>query len=74
VIQGHGRTELDNGKALSWEENDVFVVPSGSWYRHINEDAKSDVLLYAVSDEPTLAKLGFFKRYRRTSDGKVVSR
>lgn len=74
VIQGRGRTELDNGKTLSWEENDFFVVPSGNWYRHVNEDSKSDLLLYAVSDEPALVKLGFFKRFRRTTDGTVVLR
>ena len=74
VIQGRGRTELDDGKTLEWEENDVFVVPSGTWYRHVNTDPGNDLMLYAVSDEPTLKKLGFLRRYRRLADGAVVAR
>jgi gentisate 1,2-dioxygenase len=74
VIQGRGQTELDNGKVMNWEENDVFVVPSNSWYRHVNLDPKNDLMLYAVSDEPTLQKLGFLKKERRTADGKVIPR
>jgi gentisate 1,2-dioxygenase len=74
VIQGRGQTELDNGKVMNWEENDVFVVPSNTWYRHVNLDPKNDLMLYAVSDEPTLQKLGFLKKERRTADGKVIPR
>jgi len=74
VIQGRGRTELDGGRPMQWEENDVFVVPSGSWYRHVNEDAAHDVLLYSVSDEPTLRQLRLLKRERRGGDGRVTAR
>lgn len=74
VIQGRGQTEMDNGEVMVWEENDVFVVPSGTWYRHINLDSGNDLMLYAVSDEPTLRKLGFLKRQRRNADGTVESR
>jgi gentisate 1,2-dioxygenase len=49
-------------------------VPSNSWYRHVNLDPKNDLMLYAVSDEPTLQKLGFLKKERRTADGKVIPR
>lgn len=74
VIQGKGRTEMDNGKVLDWEENDIFVVPSSTWYRHINTDPSNDLMLYAVSDEPTLKKLGFLRRQRRQADGNVTER
>ena len=72
VISGKGRTEIDGGKSLEWEENDIFVVPSGSWYRHVNTDSVNDLLLYAVSDEPTLQKLELLQKFRRSSDGKVI--
>lgn len=72
VIQGSGQTEMDNGKTMSWEENDVLVVPSGTWYRHVNLDPKNDLILYAVSDEPTLKLLGLLTKHRRTADGKTV--
>ena len=31
------------------------------WHRHINADPRADAVLYSVSDEPTLAKLGLFR-------------
>src|SRR5690606_13893528 len=74
VIEGKGRTELEHGEVLEWDENDVFVVPSGVWYRHINEDPRADLKLYAVSDAPASKKLGFYTCHRRLSDGKVVNR
>ncbi|MBC7203133.1 MAG: cupin domain-containing protein [Pusillimonas sp.] len=74
VIQGKGRTDMDNGKTLEWQENDVFVVPSGTWYRHVNTDPGNDLMLYAVSDEPTLRKLGFAVNHRRLADSSVVVR
>lgn len=74
VIEGKGRTELENGEQLEWDENDVFVVPSGVWYRHINTDPQADLKLYAVSDAPASKKLGFYTCHRRLSDGTVVSR
>jgi gentisate 1,2-dioxygenase len=59
VIEGSGRTELEQG-ALDWSENDLFVVPSGTWYRNVNAGT-GDLLLYAVSDEPVHAKLGLLQ-------------
>lgn len=64
VIGGYGRTELDDGKFMDWEKNDLFVVPSGTWYRNLN-DGKDDLLLYAVSDEPVLSALGLLEARTR---------
>jgi len=74
VIQGAGHTELGDGRTLQWEENDFFVVPSGTWYRHVSGDPKADLLLYAVSDEPTLRKLELLERERRDAAGAVSVR
>jgi gentisate 1,2-dioxygenase len=74
VIEGRGRTEMGDGKTLDWEKNDLFVVPSGTWYRHLNLDPKNDLMLYAVSDEPALKVFGFLTRHRRTADGTIVAR
>lgn len=73
VIEGEGRTELENGIILTWARNDVFVVPSATWYRHINTAANSDLLLYAVSDEPALRQLGFLKKERRVREHSSMS-
>jgi gentisate 1,2-dioxygenase len=71
VIEGRGRTEIDGAPALEWEKNDLFVVPDWTWYRHVNGDAKSDVLLYAVSDEPVVKALQLWRRQRRTAAGAI---
>jgi len=71
AIHGRGMTEMD-GATISWEQNDVFVIPSWIWYRHVNLDSKKDAMLYAVSDEPTLEKLELLVRQRRTIDGQII--
>jgi gentisate 1,2-dioxygenase len=64
VIRGQGRTELEGAPAMDWEENDLFVVPSGTWYRNLNA-GKDDLLLYAVSDEPVLSRFGLLEVHTR---------
>ncbi len=65
VIRGAGRTELEQGAPMDWEENDLFVVPSATWYRNVNASGTDELLLYAVSDEPVLAKLGLLETETR---------
>jgi len=60
VIEGRGATEMEGG-SMRWGKNDLFVVPSGTWYRNVNAEAGADLLLYAVSDEPALDKLGLLE-------------
>ena len=59
-LKGRGRTVV-NGKALDWSENDLFVVPTWAWHEHVNLDPKNDAVLYSVSDEPVMRKLGLFR-------------
>lgn len=74
VLQGRGETEMDGGGTLRWEENDLFVVPSGTWYRNLNRNPKADLILYAVTDAPALAAFDILHRHRRTKDGQVLAR
>lgn len=71
VVEGHGRTEFKD-TVLEWGKNDVFVVPSWHWYRNINLDGKSELILYSVSDQPALEKLGFYRMQSEDSAGRVV--
>jgi len=71
VIEGRGRTEIDGAPALQWEKNDLFVVPDWTWYRHVSADPKSDVLLYAVGDEPVVKILKLWRHQRRTAAGAI---
>ena len=65
VMEGSGTTRVD-GKRLNWEKNDTFCVPGWSWHSHENETG-ADSVLYSVTDEPTLKKLGLY----REESGKV---
>ena len=70
VFQGQGRTEFE-GTSLEWEQNDVFVAPSGYWYRNINV-TNDDLILYSVSDSPALEKLGFLRSQGRNKGGEIA--
>lgn len=69
VIEGHGFSEVA-GQRLSWQPNDIFVVPSFLWRRHVNSGA-SDALLYTVSDAPLLDRIGQYRAQGRREDGSV---
>ena len=66
VLEGSGKTEVD-GMTFEWTPNDVFCVPSWSWFQH--EAIGGHAALYSVSDEPTLKKLGLLRRQGRQADG-----
>jgi gentisate 1,2-dioxygenase len=71
VVAGRGRTELE-GRTIEWKENDIFVVPSWHWYRNINAESDSDLLLYSVSDAPALEKLGYLRAQRKDEQGLIL--
>lgn len=56
-VEGEGETIVE-GKSFSWRRGDVLVVPS--WLQHSHR-ASSDAVLFRVTDEPTLSKLGFLR-------------
>jgi gentisate 1,2-dioxygenase len=68
AMQGRGETEVA-GTTFAWEENDVFVVPNFLWRRH---RAKSDAVLYTMSDTPLLEKIGQYRAQGLDKSGKVV--
>jgi gentisate 1,2-dioxygenase len=69
VVEGEGRTEFD-GQSFEWKTNDVFVVPSWTWYRNIN-GSSSDLVLLSVSDSPALEKLKFLRMQARDDKQRV---
>jgi gentisate 1,2-dioxygenase len=69
VIDGQGVTEVA-GRRFDWQSNDIFVVPSFAWRRHINE-SDGDAVLYAVSDAPLMGKIGQYRAQGRRPDGTV---
>ena len=70
AIEGQGVTEIA-GRSLDWQTNDIFVVPSFAWRRHINQ-ARKDAVLYAVSDAPLMEKIGQYRAQGRLPDDTVA--
>ena len=70
AIEGQGVTEI-GGASLDWQTNDIFVVPSFVWRRHINR-SQNDAVLYAVSDAPLMDKIGQYRAQGRLPDDTVA--
>ena len=69
AVEGTGETVVGE-TTLTWRRNDVFVVPGWVWHHH-KADTGDDAVLYSVSDEATLRKLGLFREQGRTDDGDI---
>jgi len=63
-------TEI-GGASLDWQANDIFVVPSFAWRRHINQ-SQNDAIFYAVSDAPLMQKIGQYRAQGRLADDAVA--
>jgi gentisate 1,2-dioxygenase len=70
AIEGQGVTEIA-GRSLDWQTNDIFVVPSFAWRRHLNQ-SQNDAVLYAVSDAPLMEKIGQYRAQGRLPDDAVA--
>ena len=70
AIEGRGVTEI-GGRNLDWQTNDIFVVPSFTWRRHLNK-GETDAVLYAVSDAPLIEKIGQYRAQGRLPDDAVA--
>ncbi len=70
AIEGQGVTEIA-GQWFDWQTNDIFIVPSFAWRRHINE-SDTDAVLYAVSDAPLMERIGQYRAQGRLPDDTVA--
>ena len=70
AIEGEGVTEAA-GQQFEWRANDIFVVPGFAWRRHSNAGSM-DAILYTVSDEPLLDKIGQYRAQGRLPDDTVA--
>jgi gentisate 1,2-dioxygenase len=70
ALEGRGVTEI-GGTSLDWQANDIFVVPSFAWRRHINQ-GRDDAILYIVSDAPLMEKIGQYRAQGRLPDDAVA--
>ncbi len=56
-VEGEGETIVE-GQSFPWQRGDVMVVPS--WQKHFHR-ASRDAVLFRVTDEPVMSKLGFLR-------------
>lgn len=68
ALEGTGKAVID-GQTFEWKPNDVFCVPSWSWFQL--ETTGGPSALYSVSDEPALRKLGYLRKQARNADGSI---
>ena len=57
VVAGTGTTNVD-GERFAWQLGDVIAVPA--WQPHTHA-AVEDAVLFRVSDEPVMSRLGFLR-------------
>ena len=57
MVKGTGTTTVD-GERFEWSRGDVIAAPA--WRPHFHE-ASDDALLFRVTDEPVMRKLGFLR-------------
>ena len=55
MVSGTGTTTID-GESFNWSRGDVIATPA--WRPHFHQ-ASEDAILFRVTDEPVLQKLGF---------------
>ena len=60
VIQGEGRTVLDDGE-LAWSKHDSFALPNWKWHRFVNASAREPAILFTMDDSPILSAFGFHR-------------
>jgi gentisate 1,2-dioxygenase len=70
VLEGSGYTEI-GGQRFDWAPNDIFVVPSFLWRRHVNT-GDADAILYSVSDRALMQRIGQYRAQGRGPEANVV--
>ncbi|PPR10157.1 MAG: Gentisate 1,2-dioxygenase [Alphaproteobacteria bacterium MarineAlpha11_Bin1] len=70
----HGKGySIVGGQRFDWQPFDAIALPGGEWYQHFNGADGEDASLFVASDEPTLKKLGFYRRKGKTIDGEIIN-
>jgi gentisate 1,2-dioxygenase len=71
-FEGSGHSIIGDQR-YDWAQFDTVAVPGGQWCQHVNGSATEPAIMFVASDEPTLKKLGFYKKWGRNGAGDTVS-
>lgn len=70
-LEGSGHTQVGDTR-LEWSRNDVFAVPSWAWTHHVNTGSE-EAMLYSVTDEPAMRRLGLYQHQGIGAGGEPVA-
>ena len=70
-LEGSGYSIIE-GQRFNWPPFDTVAVPGGNWCQHVNASEVDRAILFVASDEPTLKKLAFYRKFGKTESGEVV--
>jgi len=70
-LEGSGYSIIE-GQRFNWAPFDTVAVPGGNWCKHVNASEVDRAILFVASDEPTLKKLAFYRKFGKTESGEVV--
>lgn len=70
-LEGSGYSIIE-GQRFDWAPFDTVAVPGGNWCQHVNASEVDRAILFVASDEPTLKKLAFYRKFGKTESGEVV--
>jgi gentisate 1,2-dioxygenase len=62
VVEGSGRTNINDNFSVEWQPRDIFVVPS---WKHVTHEATDAAVLFSFSDRPLQEALHLFREDRR---------
>lgn len=60
VVRGEGSTIID-GQEFTWEEKDVFCVPSWATHEHVNGSDSDEAVLFSYNNQAAYEALGFYR-------------
>jgi len=56
------------GRSFDWTRGSVFVIPNWHFHEHRNLGSR-DAVLFSVTDEPVMRKLGMYREERYPDGG-----
>jgi|SRR5579862_124360 len=66
--KGSGHSVV-GGRAMEWQERDIFCVPSWSFHEHANGSDREDACLFAFHDLPVMRALGLYREEALAENG-----
>ncbi len=60
VFHGSGYSVIA-GERYSWQQGDLFAVPTWAWHEHANDSPTEEAVLFSINDLPPMEVLGLYR-------------